>query len=107
MYQVIISINNNEEVIVLPAVPPDLGPQILQNNGTYEGLSRDYNTLGTMGLWEMTISSFFPVGKRYSFMPADNTIGENIDCLDGSEGQSDSDKASDQNRNHTKHRRFL
>ena len=46
------------------------------------------------------------IGKG-SFMPADNTIGENIDCLDGSEGQSDSDKASDQNRNHTKHRRFL
>ena len=40
-------------------------------------------------------------------MSADNTIGENIDCLDGSEGQSDSDKTSDQNRNHTKHRRFL
>ena len=71
MYQIILSINNNEDVIVLPAVPPDLGPQIPQNNGTYEGLSRDYNTLGTMGLWEMTISSFFPVGKRYSFMPAD------------------------------------
>lgn len=71
MYQVIISINNNEDVIVLPAVPPDLGPQIPQNNGTYEGLSRDYNTLGTMGLWEMTISSFFPVGRRQSFMPAD------------------------------------
>ena len=71
MYQIILSINNNEDVIVLPAVPPDLGPQIPQNNGTYEGLSRDYNTLGPMGLWEMTISSFFPVGKRYSFMPAD------------------------------------
>ena len=28
MYQVIISINNNEEAVVLPAVPPDLGPQI-------------------------------------------------------------------------------
>lgn len=58
MYQVIISINNNEDVIVLPAVPSDIGPQIPQNNGTYAGLSRDYNTLGTMGLWEMTISSF-------------------------------------------------
>ena len=31
-------------------------------------------------------------------MSADNTIGENIDCLDGSEGQSDSDNTSDQNR---------
>ena len=50
MYQVIISINNNEDVIVLPAVPPDLGPQIPQNNGTYEGLSGDYNTLDGRGV---------------------------------------------------------
>ena len=50
MYQVILSINNNEEVAVLPAVPTDLGPQLPQNNGTYEGLSGDYNTLGPMGL---------------------------------------------------------
>ena len=28
MYQVILSINNNEEVAVLPAVPTDLGPQL-------------------------------------------------------------------------------
>lgn len=56
---------------MLPAVPTDLGPQLPQNNGTYEGLSRDYNTLGPMGLWEMSIASFFPVGRRYSFMPAD------------------------------------
>ena len=62
MYQVILSINNNEEVAVLPAVPTDLGPQPPQNNGTYEGLSGDYNTLGPMGLWEMSIASFFPVG---------------------------------------------
>lgn len=71
MYQVIFSINNNEEVMVLPAAPPDLGPQIPQNNGTFEGISRDYNTLGTMGLWEMNIESFFPVGRRYSFMPVE------------------------------------
>lgn len=71
MYQIIFSINNNEEVMVLPAVPPGFGPEIPQNNGTYEGLSRDYNTIGTMGLWSMTISSIFPVGHHYSFMPAD------------------------------------
>ena len=75
MYQVILSINNNEEVAVLPAVPTDLGPQLPQNNGTYEGLSGDYNTLGPMGLWEMSIASFFPVGRRYSFMPADAWTG--------------------------------
>ena len=71
MYKIIFSINNNEEVVVLPAVPPDLGPELPQNNGTFEGLSRDYNTIGTMGLWELPLSSIFPVGRRYSFMPSD------------------------------------
>ena len=70
MYQVILSINNNEEVAVLPAVPTDLGPSSPEQRD-YEGLSGDYNTLGPMGLWEMSIASFFPVGRRYSFMPAD------------------------------------
>lgn len=69
MYQIIISINNNEEVMVLPAAPENLGLSIPQNNSTFEGLSRDYNLLGTMGLWEMEISSIFPVGKQYRFMP--------------------------------------
>lgn len=71
MYQIIFSINNNEEVMVLPAVPPDFGPEIPQNNDTFSGLSRDYNLLGTMGLWSFELSSIFPVGRRYSFMPAD------------------------------------
>lgn len=71
MYKIIFSINNNEEAVVLPAVPPDFGPEIPQNNDTFSGISKDYNLLGTMGLWSFTIDSFFPVGHRYSFMPAD------------------------------------
>lgn len=71
MYKIIFSINNNEEAVVLPAVPPDFGPEIPQNNDTFSGISKDYNLLGTMGLWSFTIESFFPVGHRYSFMPAD------------------------------------
>lgn len=71
MYKIIFSINNNEEAIVLPAVPPDFGPEIPQNNDTFSGISKDYNLLGTMGLWSFTIDSFFPVGRRYAFMPAD------------------------------------
>lgn len=71
MYKIIFSINNNEEAVVLPAVPPDFGPEIPQNNDTFSGISKDYNLLGTMGLWSFTIESFFPVGRRYSFMPAD------------------------------------
>lgn len=69
MYKLIMSINNNEEYIVFPAVPDGIGPEYPQNNDTFQGLSRDYNTIGTMGLWAMSISSFFPVGRRYRFMP--------------------------------------
>ena len=69
MYKLIMSINNNEEYIVFPAVPDGIGPEYPQNNDTFQGLSRDYNAIGTMGLWSMSISSFFPVGRRYSFMP--------------------------------------
>ena len=69
MYKLIMSINNNEEYIVFPAVPAGIGPQYEQDNGTFQGLSRDYNTIGTMGLWSMSISGFFPVGRRHSFMP--------------------------------------
>lgn len=45
-------------------------PQPEQHNETYEGLSQDYRRIGTMGLRELSWSSFFPVGRRYPFMPA-------------------------------------
>lgn len=49
MYKLIMSINNNEEYIVFPAVPAGIGPQYEQNNGTFQGLSRDYNTIAPWG----------------------------------------------------------
>ena len=73
MYKAILSINNREEWIVFPFLPPDIGPQQEQNNDTYNGLSKDYNTIGTMGLWQMSWSSFFPVGtQRRSYADADS-----------------------------------
>lgn len=73
MYKGILSINNNEEYVVFPFLPPDIGPQIPQNNDTYSGLSRDYNTIGTMGLWTMSWSAFFPVGAvRRSYADPDS-----------------------------------
>lgn len=69
MYQLIVSFNNNEEVMVWPAIPPDFGPEQAQRNGTYEGISGDFNTLGPPGLWSIPLSGFFPVGRRYVFMP--------------------------------------
>ena len=44
-YKLVVSFNNNEEVMVWPSVPPDFGPEVEQRNGTYEGISGDFNTL--------------------------------------------------------------
>lgn len=69
-YKVIISYNNNEEVMVLPHVPPDFPlPEPEQHNETYTGLSKDYRRIGTLGLRQYSWDSFFPVGHRYAFMP--------------------------------------
>lgn len=71
-YKVIFSVNNNEEVYTLPHVPVDFPlPQSAQHNETYTGLSYDYRRIGTLGLRSLSWSSFFPVGKRYSWMPAE------------------------------------
>ena len=71
-YQVIFSVKNNEEVFVLPHVPVDFPlPQPEQHSETYTGLSQDYRRIGTMGLRTLSWNSFFPVGRRYGFMPAE------------------------------------
>lgn len=71
-YTVIFSYNNNEEVMVLPYVPPDFPlPEPEQHNETYEGLSRDYRRIGTLGLRSYSWEGIFPVGHRYAFMPAE------------------------------------
>lgn len=73
-YKVIFSANNNEQVWVLPHVPPDFPlnePE--QRSTTYEGLSRDYRRIGTMGLRELSWSALLPVGRRYVFMPPESS----------------------------------
>lgn len=69
MYKLILSVNNLEEVMVWPSVPPDFGPELQQRNGTYEGISGDFNTLGPMGLWSIPLEGVFPVGSRRPYMP--------------------------------------
>ena len=71
MYKIIISVNNNEEVWTLPHCPPDFPiPQPEQHHETYEGLSRDYRRIGTLGLRHMEWTALLPV-HRYSFMPSE------------------------------------
>lgn len=72
MYKVIFSVNNNEEVWVLPHVPANLEiPSPAQSNETYTGLSRNYRRIGTMELISMSWKGLLPVGRRYAFMPAE------------------------------------
>lgn len=68
-YKLILSVNNLEEVMVWPSLPPDFGPEFPQRNGTYEGISGDFNTLGPMGLWTIPLEGVFPVGHRRAYMP--------------------------------------
>ena len=73
-YKVIMSYNNNEEVMVLPHVPVDFPlPEPDQHNETYEGLSRDYRRIGTLGLRAYAWESIFPV-RRYPFMPPEASV---------------------------------
>lgn len=62
MYRIYFSVNNNEEVVTLPLVPESV-PMALaeQHNETYEGLSRDYRRIGTLGLRSLEWSCWFPV----------------------------------------------
>ena len=69
MYKLILSVNNLEEVMVWPSVPPDFGPEQAQRNGTYEGISGDFNTLGPMGLWSIPLDfSCYFIHKIHDFL---------------------------------------
>lgn len=63
---IVFSINNNAEIMVLP-VSPEWEISEDQDNETYNGLSFNIRMIGNPGLRTMEISSFFP-SKRYPFV---------------------------------------
>jgi len=63
-----LSANNNADIYVLPIVPPNIEINSPQKNETFEGLKGDFTLIGNKGLKEISISSFFPVDKNYSFV---------------------------------------
>lgn len=65
---IIFSANNNEEVMVFPVVPPDLGPEITQDNEDFEALTGTMKLIGNMGLMTLSIESFWPVRKQYPWL---------------------------------------
>lgn len=63
---IVFSINNNAEIMVLPIAPEwEIGED--QANETYAGLSFNIRMIGNPGLRTMELSSFFP-SKRYPFV---------------------------------------
>ncbi|MEF3313330.1 hypothetical protein PV433_31050 [Paenibacillus sp. GYB004] len=67
MISIFLSINNNEEVIELPVIPPSLETASPYNNDSFDGLSQELNLIGVRGLKLMEIESFFPV-REYPFL---------------------------------------
>ena len=63
---IVFSINNNDEIMVLP-VSPEWEIAEDQGNETYNGLSFNIRMIGNPGLRTMELSSFLP-SKRYPFV---------------------------------------
>nr|DAD95068.1 MAG TPA: tail assembly protein [Siphoviridae sp. ctVqj4] len=65
---IIISANNNETVLVLPVIPEKM-PEMSQtyNHTTFDAVAQEINLIGNKGLRTVTLQSFFPVNKNYSF----------------------------------------
>lgn len=63
---IVFSINNNAEIMVLP-VSPEWEIVEDQGNETYNGLSFNIRMIGNPGLRTMELSSFLP-SKRYPFV---------------------------------------
>ena len=63
---IVFSINNNTEIMVLP-VSPEWEIAEDQGNETYNGLSFNIRMIGNPGLRTMELSSFLP-SKRYLFV---------------------------------------
>lgn len=68
---IIFSVNNNEDSVVIPIVPSKL-PEIdvPQQNDTFKAITGDLNIIGPMGLRSFTLTSFFPVNKKYPYRRA-------------------------------------
>jgi len=74
MVKVYISINNSEEVILLPVTPPEYEVSENWNNQEVAGLYQALNIIQYKGLAKIDISSFFPV-RDYPFLLNRNRWG--------------------------------
>lgn len=65
---IFISINNREEVIQIPVIPPEFNVSTSNNNEKYNTVKHgDINLIGLRGLKDISFSSFFPI-RDYPFL---------------------------------------
>jgi hypothetical protein len=64
---VFLSYNNNETILTFPVVPPDLHQSSDQDNSEFESINGQMQTIGTLKLKSIEISSIFP-NKQYKWM---------------------------------------
>lgn len=70
---IIFSANNNEEIKVMPVMPENLPEvSISYNNITMSTIYGELNLIGSKGLRELSLSSFFPC-RQYPFMRPKST----------------------------------
>lgn len=73
--QITFSANNNEEIIKIPYVPPDISISQTQKNEEFETISSGtINLIGNMGLRTLNLSSFFPT-QAYNWVRKDAALG--------------------------------
>ena len=64
--EIVFSINNNAEIMVMPTAP-EFEIAEGQGNDTFQGLTVNIRMIGNKELRAMSLSSFFP-SKRYPWM---------------------------------------
>ena len=80
--EVFLSINNNEEVIQLPAPPESYRIGSAFSNTTKETITQSLNIIGLRELKDFTITSFFPV-RDYPFLQNRSMWGmEYVDTIE-------------------------
>lgn len=65
---IVFSVNNGEEVVILPIVPDDVEIQQTQANEEFSTINNGtLHLIGDLGLKNLSIKSFFPV-KKYNWL---------------------------------------
>ncbi len=61
---IVVSANNNENILIFPIVPKEPQLQIPSNNEEFETINGKLNLIGNIGLKKISLSSIFPKNKE-------------------------------------------